>query len=49
MGIDPSFVVHMPIGELSEIIDCNLILNGYCDESVHNPNDYEGYVNIDLE
>lgn len=26
----------MPIGELSDIIDAINILNGYCDEVVHN-------------
>lgn len=47
MGISPSFVIHMPIGELSEIIDCNLILNGYCDESI--VDDDSCYIDIDLE
>ena len=46
MGMHPSFVMHMPRGELSEIIDCNLILNGYCDESIVKD---DSYIDIDLK
>lgn len=46
MGMNPALIIHMPIGELSEIVDCNLILNGYCDEYLASD---DAYVNIDLE
>lgn len=36
--------MHIPKGELEDLIDANLILNGYCDESVQ-----DDFIDISLE
>lgn len=34
MGIPSKDFYYMPIGELSDLLDANDILNGYCDENL---------------
>lgn len=44
IGIPPELITSMPRGELEDLVDANLILNGYCDESIVND-----YIDVDLE
>lgn len=44
IGIPSDLVMHIPKGELEDLIDANLILNGYCDESVQ-----DDFIDISLE